>query len=120
MHVVLFALVLVACCSCVPLLAQELPRRGDFGASLAPPADGKPPRLVRFRPGSVLQAAGAEAGDEIVGVVTTRAARLPGDPIADANVFSAFVRAARAGDVVTLTLRRAGKQREVRATVAAR
>ena len=38
--------------------AQPLARRGDLGASFMPPNGEQGPRLVRFRPGSVLEAAG--------------------------------------------------------------
>src|SRR5207253_239304 len=60
-------LVILACASCSgSVAADELRRRADFGASFAPPASGNPARILRFRPGSVLEAAGARVGDEIV------------------------------------------------------
>jgi pimeloyl-ACP methyl ester carboxylesterase len=111
-------LALLAASPCTAL-ADDLPRRGDLGAAIAPPADGKGARIVRFRPGSALEAAGAAVGDEIVGVSTARAARVPGDPGADANAFGAFVRAARAGDVVTLRIKRGAEERQVRVTLPA-
>src|SRR5215211_7860043 len=83
-------------------LADDLPRRGDLGAAIAPPAEGKGARIVRFRPNSALEAAGAAVGDEIIGVSTARAPRVPGDPAADGDAFAAFVRALRAGDAITL------------------
>jgi len=77
-------------------LAEELPRRGDIGAAMAPPGGGKGARIVRLRPGSVLEAAGAAVGDEVFGV--TRG---------------------RAGDVLTLRLKRGAAEREVRVTLPA-
>ena len=97
--------------------AQPLPRRGDLGASFMPPTAEQGPRLVRFRPGSVLEAAGFRPEDELTLVETTRAARLPGDPARDANAFGGFVRAARAGDRVTLSVKRAGGPSRVTVTL---
>jgi pimeloyl-ACP methyl ester carboxylesterase len=68
------------------------------------PADGRGPRIVRFRPGSVLEAAGLQANDEIDAVESSRAPA--GDPVRDANAFGAFVRGARAGDIVAIRVKR--------------
>ncbi len=46
--------------------AADLPRRADIGASIAPPSDGKPARIVRFRPDGVVEKAGLRVGDEIL------------------------------------------------------
>jgi len=113
----LFAVLLLVCSSCVPLMADELPRRGDFGASLMPPADGRGPRIVRFRPASVLEAAGLRVDDEIEMLASSRPLRAVGDPVRDANAFGAFVRAARAGDAITLRVKRAGAPSPVRVTL---
>jgi pimeloyl-ACP methyl ester carboxylesterase len=91
-----------------PALADDLPRRADFGAFLAHPGADHGPRIVRFRPGSVLEAAGLRANDEIVALETSRAARVAGDPVRDPNAFSSLVRSARAGDVVALRVKRDG------------
>ena len=99
--------------------ADDLARRGDFGASLAPPADGKGPRIARFRPESVLERAGFRVGDEISGIATSRAARLPGDPVRDGDAFGALVRAARAGDAVTLSTMRADGPKSMRVVLPA-
>jgi pimeloyl-ACP methyl ester carboxylesterase len=103
----LFLLVL-ACAGCDPALAESLPRRADFGAALMHPADGQGPRIVRFRPGSALEAAGLQVNDELVSLESSRKPRHAGDPTRDANAFGAFVRNARAGDVVTVRVKRAG------------
>jgi pimeloyl-ACP methyl ester carboxylesterase len=97
--------------------AQPLPRRGDLGASFMPPTADKGPRVVRFRPGSVLEAAGLRIDDELSLLETTRAARLPGNPATDANAFGGFVRSARAGDRVTVSVRRAGGPSRVTVTL---
>ena len=55
-------LCLLACGVCG---AQPLPRRADLGASIAPPTDGKPATIRRFRPGSVLEKAGLRVGDQV-------------------------------------------------------
>jgi pimeloyl-ACP methyl ester carboxylesterase len=57
---------ILLCTSFGTALAEVLPRRGDTGAAVAPPSDGKPARIVRFREGSVLERAGLRVGDEIV------------------------------------------------------
>ena len=115
----LFAVLLLVCSSCVPLMADDLPRRGDFGASMMHPADGHGPRIVRFRPGSVLEAAGLQAGDEIELIASSRPARTTGDPGRDAAAFGALVRPARAGDSITLRVKRAGAPAPVRVTLPA-
>ena len=78
-----------------------LRRRADLGASIAPPADGKPARIVRFRADSVLEKAGLAVGDQIV--------ELNGQPASDANAFSAAVRALRGGDSASLLALRSDK-----------
>ena len=104
----LFAVLVVALCSCVPLRADDLPRRGDFGASMMPPSEGRGPRIVRFRRDSVLEAAGLKSDDEIEHIASTRASRVSGDPARDAAAFGALVRSARSGDVITLRVKRGG------------
>jgi len=49
-----------------PALADPLPRRADLGAGIAGPSDGKPARIVRFRPDGVLEKAGLRTGDELL------------------------------------------------------
>lgn len=44
---------------------EPLARRADLGAAIAAPSDGKGARIVRFRPGGVLEAAGLQVGDEL-------------------------------------------------------
>jgi len=102
---VLFVLV---CAGCDTALADGLPRRADFGASMMHPEEGRGPRIVRFRPGSVLEAAGFRVNDEIESLASSRAPRVGGDPARDAEAFGGFIRNARAGDVVTLRVKRAG------------
>ena len=104
----LVVLLVLVCAGCDPALADSLPRRADFGAPLMHPEDGRGPRIVRFRQGSVLEAAGLQVGDEIESLSSSRNLRLEADPTRDANAFGMFIRAARAGDVVTLRVKRAG------------
>jgi len=108
MHHLPAILLVLACSGCVPVLADDLPRRPDLGAFLAHPSGDQGPRIVRFRPGSVLEAAGLRAGDEIAALDSSRAKRFAGDPLRDANAFGAFLRSARAGDVLTLRVKREG------------
>ena len=108
MPFLLLVLVFLACAGCDPALADALPRRADFGASMMHPADGNGPRIVRFRPASVLAAAGLRVNDEIESLGSSRKSRIEGDPARDANAFGAFIRNARAGDVVTIRVKRAG------------
>lgn len=49
-----------------PLRAADLPRRADLGAAIAGPTATQGARIVRFRPGGVLEAAGLRVGDELV------------------------------------------------------
>ena len=86
---------------------DPLRRRGDLGAAIASPDDGKPARIVRFRPDSILEKAGLAANDGIV--------ELNGRPASDANVFGATIRAIRGGDTVRLVAKRG--ERLVRAEV---
>ncbi len=105
---VLLLLVFLACAGCDPAVADALPRRGDFGAAMMPPAEGLGPRIVRLRPGSVLEAAGLRLNDEIESLESSRKPRLAGDPARETHAFGSFVRSARAGDVVTLRVKRTG------------
>jgi pimeloyl-ACP methyl ester carboxylesterase len=113
------AVVLVFAASLPDACAQALARRGDLGASLMPPAEGHGPRIVRLRAGSVLGQAGLEAGDELAAIETSRPARSGGDPRVDANAFGALVRAARAGDRVTVRVKRDGGPGAVTVTLPA-
>jgi len=115
----LFAVLLLVCSSCVPLMAEDLPRRGDFGAAMMPPSGGQGPRIVRFRPRSVLEAAGVQVNDEIELIASSRSARVEGDPVRDATAFGALVRSARAGDAIALRVKRAGASIPVRVTLPA-
>jgi pimeloyl-ACP methyl ester carboxylesterase len=108
MHPAILAVLLAFCASCVNVVAQPLPRRADLGAGIAPPADGKGPSIVRFRPGSVLEAAGLKVGDEITELTTSRPARMAGDALRDGEAFGSFVRSARVGDEVRIKVARAG------------
>ena len=74
-----------------------LRRRVDLGAAIAAPEDGKPARIVRFRPDSVLEKAGLGIGDRIVAI--------DGRPLTDATVFATVLRGLRAGDVVRIDAR---------------
>jgi pimeloyl-ACP methyl ester carboxylesterase len=107
MHPAILAVLLALCASCVNVVAQPLPRRADLGASLSTPP-GKGPTVVRFRPGSALEAAGLKVGDEITELTTSRPARMAGDPLRDSEAFGSFVRSARAGDEVRIKVARAG------------
>ncbi len=80
---------------------DPLRRRADLGASIAPPDNNQPARIVRFRPDSVLEKAGLAANDEIVEV--------NGRPASDANAFGAAIRALRGGDTVRLAAKRGEK-----------
>lgn len=100
-------------------LADDLARRADLGTAIAPPSDGKPPRVVRFRAGSVLEGAGLKVGDELAAIGTSRAPRIPGDPAADGNAFGAFVRAARGGDTLKLRVRRGSETLDVQVVLPA-
>ena len=106
MHASILVLLLLACSSCAQqvVAADSLPRRADFGASLMHPADDRGPRIVRLRPGSVLEAVGLRADDEIDAIESSRPPQ--GDPVRDANAFGAFVRGSRAGDVLTIRVKR--------------
>ena len=76
----------------------QLRRRADLGAAIAAPEGGKPARIVRFRPESVLEKAGLRIGDRIVAVDAR--------PVTDATAFGTILRGLRAGDVVRIDARR--------------
>jgi pimeloyl-ACP methyl ester carboxylesterase len=97
---VLAALVVVALALPALSASDALPRRAEFGLSLAGPADGKPVRVARVRPDTPASRAGIVAGDEVV--------RLNGIDGTDARALVAF-RKLRAGDTLDLSLRRDGK-----------
>ena len=97
-------LLLLACGSFAELPAQPLARRADTGAAVMPPAEGKPARIVRFRPGSVLEKAGLQVGDEILA--------LEGRAFADGLDFERW-RRLKAGTAVRLLVRRGDSSREV-------
>ena len=75
---------LLFCTACSSVVAQPLARRGDTGAAVRPPADGKPASIVRFRPESVLERAGLKVGDAIVA--------LDGQPLATGADFERWRR----------------------------
>ena len=98
-----FLLPLLFCCACCVSVAEPLARRGDTGAAVMPPQEGKPARIVRFREGSVLQAAGLRVGDELVA--------LGGKPLTEAQ-FGEY-RRLKAARGVRFTALRAGERIEV-------
>jgi C-terminal processing protease CtpA/Prc len=73
---------LTLCSSCVDLRAQTLPRRADLGTAISTTPDAGP-RILRFRPESVLERAGLKVGDEITELTSSRPARMAGDPLRD-------------------------------------
>lgn len=95
------AAALLLCAAGIPTVAlaeEPLRRRADWGASFAPPGDGNPARIARFRPGSVLEKAGLKAGDAI--------AELDGRPVTGLSVIGKFIRSKRAGDRAEFAVKR--------------
>lgn len=105
----------VLCCAagtCTDATADDpLRRRADWGASFAPPEDGNPARIVRFRPDSVLEKAGLKAGDQIL--------ELDGRPVTGLTVIGRFLRSKRAGDRAEFAVRRGPETIRVSAIAAA-
>jgi pimeloyl-ACP methyl ester carboxylesterase len=88
---------------------DTLRRRADSGAAIAPPDGGRPARIVRFRPDSVLEKAGLAVGDEIV--------ELNGQPVTDEIAFGVALRALRGGDTVRVTAKRGERSLRVEVVV---
>jgi len=105
----------VLCCAASPIpnaLAEEpLRRRADWGAGFAPPEDGQPARIVRFRPDSVLEKAGLKVGDHIL--------ELDGKPVTGLSVIGKFIQSKRAGDRGEFTVKRGAETIRATATAAA-
>lgn len=106
MHPAILAGLLALCASGVSVQAQTLPRRADLGTAISTTPDAGP-RILRFRPDSVLERAGLKVGDEITELKSSRPARMAGDPLRDGEVFGSFFRSARGGDEVRIKVKRA-------------
>ena len=90
----LIAVLICATSHCAYADDGPLRRRADLGAAIAAPEDGKPARIVRFRPDSVLEKAGLRIGDRIVA--------MDGRPLTDASAFASIFREVRAGDRIRI------------------
>lgn len=86
----------------------ELARRADLGAAIVPPEGSQPARIVRFRPASVLEAAGFKVGDQVVAI--------DGRGFEQPESFGAAIRRLKGGQAIRIRAQRGGEaiEREVR------
>lgn len=103
--------VLVSTATLTAQPADELPRRADLGAVLAPPTASAPARVVRVSAGSALDRAGVRAGDAVVS--------LQGQPIRDGVQLATTLEALRAGQTLRLEIDRRGAAQVIAVTVEA-
>jgi putative serine protease PepD len=92
------------------LIAGKTVQHAYLGIALAESSGGA--RVAQVRSGTPAQRAGLRAGDVIVAV--------NGERIRSTDALRSAIDAKRPGDAVTLTIRRNGKERTVKATLAAR